>query len=292
MPRRIVILVIATLLIVSGCSSKPKQNNEAAQNNNTPAAQTSSEPQPAQPSDAAALPATPPPIDSTTASSQAPPPKANWKPSQKGTSTHATAMEKPAPAPVVIPAGTPITVRLSQAINAKTSKPGDTFDGTVAHPVVADGATLIPLSSGITGTVVSAAAPGKLKGEGQLSVKLSSIKVRGVSYPITTGVVSSTLHGKGKRSTVMIAGGSGAGALIGGLAGGGKGAAIGALVGGGAGTAGATMTGNEQLAFTAETALTFKLEHPLTLPPASASATADVPEQPTGDPQLHPRPPQ
>jgi hypothetical protein len=90
----------------------------------------------------------------------------------------------------------------------------------------------------------------------------------------------------------MIAGGSGAGALIGGLAGGGKGAAIGALVGGGAGTAGATMTGNEPLAFTAETALTFKLEHPLTLPAASASATTDVPEQPTGDPQLHPRPPQ
>ena len=296
MPRRIVPLLFAllfvTLLIVSACKGKPKQNNESAQTNNTTTDQASTTPPAPPPSDGGAGSPAMPNTNSPTASSQTPPPKTTWNPSSHESPKHTTATEKPAPPPVVIPAGTSITVRLSQAIEAKTSKPGDTFDGTVAHPVVSNGRTLIPLSSVVTGTVVDAAAPGKLKGEGRLSIKLTNMKVRGVSYPITTAVVSNTLHGKGKRSAVMIGGGTGAGALIGGLAGGGKGAAIGALVGGGAGTAGATMTGNEQLAFTAETALTFKLQHPLTLEPASATETADAPEQPNGDPQLHPRPPQ
>jgi hypothetical protein len=60
-------------------------------------------------------------------------------------------------------------------------------------------------------------------------------------------------------------GGGALGAIIGGIAGGGKGAAIGALAGGGAGTAGAAYTGNKELAFPAETALSFKLKDAVTL---------------------------
>ena len=63
----------------------------------------------------------------------------------------------------------------------------------------------------------------------------------------------------------MAGGGAGLGALIGGLAGGGKGAAIGALAGGGAGTAGAAFTGNKDIVLPAESALSFKLDQPLTL---------------------------
>jgi hypothetical protein len=74
-----------------------------------------------------------------------------------------------------------------------------------------------------------------------------------------------TQKGKGKRSAVMIGGGGGAGALIGGLAGGGKGALIGGLVGAGAGTAGAAFTGNKELTIPAESAVTVKMTAPLTL---------------------------
>ena len=64
----------------------------------------------------------------------------------------------------------------------------------------------------------------------------------------------------------MIGGGTGVGAAIGGLAGGGKGAAIGALAGAAAGTVG-SMTGNRDIELPAESALTFKLDQPLTLKP-------------------------
>ncbi len=63
----------------------------------------------------------------------------------------------------------------------------------------------------------------------------------------------------------MIGGGTGLGAIIGGIAGGGKGAAIGALAGAGAGTAGATMTGKRDISIPAETVLSFKLSQPLQL---------------------------
>jgi hypothetical protein len=71
--------------------------------------------------------------------------------------------------------------------------------------------------------------------------------------------------GKGKRTAVMAGGGGGLGALIGGLAGGGKGALIGGLVGAGAGTGGAAFTGNKEIVIPAETTLTFRLEHSVTV---------------------------
>ena len=117
--------------------------------------------------------------------------------------------------------------------------------------------------------VVSAKAKGKIKGEGELVLSLTSITVRGKTYSIQTGTLDSTIKGKGKRTAIATGGGAAGGALIGGIAGGGKGAGIGALVGAGAGIIGGTFTGNKQIEFPAESALTFQLSAPLTLPPPS-----------------------
>jgi hypothetical protein len=114
--------------------------------------------------------------------------------------------------------------------------------------------------------VVTAKEKGKIKGEGQLDLALTSISVGGHTYQIQTHVLSSTEKGKGKRTAATTGGGAAGGALIG-LAGGGKGAAIGAAAGAGAGLIGGTMTGNKQIEIPAESALSFTLSAPLTLPP-------------------------
>jgi hypothetical protein len=75
-------------------------------------------------------------------------------------------------------------------------------------------------------------------------------------------MVTQTLKGKGKRTGVLVGGGAGLGALIGGLAGGGKGAAIGAVSGAGAGTAGTAFTGNKEIVLPAESAVSFTLREP------------------------------
>ena len=176
-------------------------------------------------------------------------------------------VEKPKPQPIVMPAGTVLTIRTGQALGSKTSQTGQTFLATLAQPVSVGGRAALPAGSSVSGTVVAAQAKGKIKGEGQLDLTLTSISARGHTYRIQTAVLSSTVKGKGKRTAATTGGGAAGGALIGGLAGGGKGAGIGALVGASAGLVGGAMTGNKQIEIPAESALSFTLSAPLTLPP-------------------------
>jgi hypothetical protein len=164
-----------------------------------------------------------------------------------------------------VPAGTAINIRTASALGSKTSNAGDSFQGTTTSSIRVHGDTLIPAGAAVSGVVVSAKERGKIKGEGELSVRLIAINVHGQSYPIQTGILNQTLKGKGKRTAVTTAGGGGAGALIGGLAGGGKGALIGLGVGAGAGLAGGAFTGNKQIELPAETVLTFTLSNSLHL---------------------------
>jgi len=183
-----------------------------------------------------------------------------------GSAMSNTAMSKmkPEPAkPLVVPAGTVLTVRLGQTVGSKISSPGQTFSATLASPVVVDGKTAIPSGAAASGTVVDAKPLGRFKGGASLQLRLTSIAIGGAEQSISTSSVVRVEKGKGKRTAVLAGGGAGLGALIGGLAGGGKGAAIGALAGGGAGAGGAAFTGNKDIVLPAESALSFKLEQPL-----------------------------
>jgi BON domain len=173
----------------------------------------------------------------------------------------------PKPQPIVVPSGTALTVKVGQALSSKDSQSGQTFLATLAQPVSVGGRTAIPAGATISGTVVSAKAKGKIKGEGELTLQLTNVTVKGQSYTIQTAVLENTVKGKGKRTAATTGGGAAGGALIGGIAGGGKGAGIGALVGAGAGLFGGAMTGNQQIEIPAESALTFRMSAPLTLPP-------------------------
>lgn len=185
-----------------------------------------------------------------------------------GMSAAAPPIEKPKPQPIVVPSGTALTVTTGQALSSKTSHAGQTFLATLAQPISIGGAVALPRGSTVSGTVVTAQAKGKIKGEGELSLALVSISVGNHTYPIETEVLGRTTKGKGKRTAVTTGGGAAGGALIGGIAGGGKGAGIGALAGAGAGFIGGALTGNKQIEIPTESALTFTLTAPLTLPPA------------------------
>jgi hypothetical protein len=175
----------------------------------------------------------------------------------------------PAPAPpVVLPAGTVLTVRTTNAIEAKSAEAGQTFQAVLAKPVTYGGRTAIPAGATLTGTIVAAKQGGKIKGESSLALQLTSVRVGGASYPIITSQYAQQQKGKGGRTAKLGVGGAAGGAIIGGIAGGGKGAAIGSIVGGGAGVAGSAMTGNKALTIPAETVLQFKLAQPVKLSPS------------------------
>ncbi|MBZ5665948.1 MAG: hypothetical protein LAO30_15205 [Acidobacteriia bacterium] len=174
----------------------------------------------------------------------------------------------PEPQPVVVPAGTTLTVRLGQSVGSKISSPGDSFSATLASAVSVDGNPAIPAGARVVGTVVDAKPLGRFKGGAVLELRLTSITVNGTEKTIETSAIERTQKGKGKRTAVLAGGGTALGAIVGGLAGGGKGAAIGALAGGGAGAGGAAFTGNKEIVIPAESALSFRLKSSLEVIPA------------------------
>jgi len=156
-----------------------------------------------------------------------------------------------------IPPGTKLTVRVGSEISSGTAKAGDRFDATLAHPLVVKGKTLARTGAPVRGKVTSAKSSGRLHAPGELTLRLTSVRVDGKMVPISTSGYSTKGKGHTKSNATKIGGGAAAGALIGALAGGGKGAAIGAGVGAGAGTGVAVATGKEEAVVPAEAALTF-----------------------------------
>lgn len=165
--------------------------------------------------------------------------------------------------PVVIPAGTSITVSLGSAIGSKLSQGGQTFTGSLAQGVSVGNTIAIPKGATVNGTVTDAKPLGKFAGGAVLQVRLDSIALHGADVPVETALRTFSAKGKGKRTAVIAGGGAALGGIIGALAGGGKGAAIGMAAGGGAGAGGAAFTGNKDIVLPAESAVTFELSKAL-----------------------------
>jgi hypothetical protein len=165
--------------------------------------------------------------------------------------------------PVVVPAGTAVTVSLGSALGSKLSQSGQTFSGSVAKDVLVGNAVAIPQGANVSGTVTDAKALGKFAGGAVLTLRLDSIDLNGANTPVQASVKTFSQKGKGKRTAVLAGGGAALGGLIGGLAGSGKGAAIGLAAGGGAGAGGAALTGNKEIVLPAESAVSFEFSQPL-----------------------------
>ncbi len=169
-------------------------------------------------------------------------------------------------APLSVPAGTALAVRLDHAVGTDRNRPGDRFSGVLAAAVKAGEGVAVPKGALIYGVVRDARPSGRLKGRAVLSLAVERVEWSGLSYRVETGPVARASGGHKKRNWTLIGGGSGVGALIGGVASGGAGALIGAGAGAAAGTVGAAFTGRKQVRIPAETVLTFRLKEPLTVP--------------------------
>jgi len=160
---------------------------------------------------------------------------------------------------ILVPQGTAFSVSLGTTLATKTSRVGDSFDGTIASPVSVDGRVAIPAGAHVAGHLAVAEQPGKASGRGQLQLSYDSVSFGGHSYDLgTLSQVYESASGT-KKDVALIGGGAVVGGIVGAIAGSGhpvKGAAIGA----GAGTAASLLTRGPQLTIERGTVLHASLD--------------------------------
>jgi hypothetical protein len=165
----------------------------------------------------------------------------------------------PPPLQLTVPAGSELAIRINQNINVKHSHAGDRFSGEVVEPVLINGTEVVPRGTHVSGRVDESHRRGHFKGSSILELRLTSMTLNGNEYALDTHDNVRTKKGKGKRSSGFIAGMTGAGMIIGGVATGGVGLAIGGAAGAGAGTLIAGTTGNRDIDIPAESIVHFRL---------------------------------
>lgn len=82
--------------------------------------------------------------------------------------------EVPAPG-AVVPAGTQVPLVMINSVSSKHSQAGDPVYLESVYPVVLDGRILIPAGTRVSGEVMSAKRPGRVKGRGKISVRLEQM---------------------------------------------------------------------------------------------------------------------
>jgi len=172
-----------------------------------------------------------------------------------------------APKAVVLDAGTTLRVRTTNTLSTKLQKAGDTFEVSLADPIVVDGKEVVAKNTMLMGRVVDSDPGGRVKGVASLSIELNHLHTAGGQMvEISTNNVSVEAASSAKKDAVKVGVATAVGTAIGAIAGGGKGAGIGAATGAGAGTAVVLGTRGDAAEIAGESLLNFSLRSPVTLP--------------------------
>jgi hypothetical protein len=199
---------------------------------------------PPPPESAAPAPAPPP----TPAAAPAPDAGAAPAAAQPAVKTDANASKPPQ---IELPSGTRIPLVLHNGISTRTAQVGDPVYFETLFPIMQDGHVIIPAGSYVSGEVTESKRPGRVKGRGELNIRLETlilpnaymVKFAGAPSGASTGG-NETTNSEGKiigdtdktSDVGTVAKTTAAGAGIGGLAsrsagGAGIGAGVGAAVG-------------------------------------------------------------
>jgi hypothetical protein len=180
---------------------------------------------------------------------------------------------------ILVPTGTRIGVILENGISTATAKAGDSVYFRTSFPITIDNKVVVPVGSYLRGEVTESKRPGRVKGKGELRIRLNSmvfpngytVDMNAEPHSADSAQVTTDPEGKmtgpggkGKDATT-VATTTATGAGIGAIAGGGKGAGIGAGIGGVAGLAAILLSRGPDANLPRGSSMDLQLEHDLTL---------------------------
>lgn len=181
----------------------------------------------------------------------------------------------------VLPAGSPLHCRLTQAVSTKLNFQGDAFTATVTEPVVINGHQAVPYGSTVQGRIAWMQRPGRVKGAGAMQLAVDKITFPdGRSFPVAASLVT-TYGAEGAKmngTEGLVTGptsrlkdleevgiGMGGGGFMGTMFGGFHGAVIGGAIGGAAALADTLRKRGPDLTLPTGTELNYQLTHELVI---------------------------
>jgi hypothetical protein len=167
---------------------------------------------------------------------------------------------------LVVSAESVIGLRVENTVNSEVARVEDPVEARVTRDVRVGSEIAIPTGSRVLGSVIQVERGGKMKNAARIGVRFHTLVLPdSTRLPIQTEAVYREGKSPGQESAAKVGAAAVGGAILGAIIGGGKGAAIGGAVGA-AGGSGAVMAGGRNPAIlTAGTALTIRLNEPVTV---------------------------
>jgi hypothetical protein len=282
------LLAVASVLAVAACGKQPE----------APAPQSAASPAPAETSKDAALATKEQELaqreqDVAKREAEVAAQQAAQEAAQKKTSTAAPVVKKPASAPpkkpaavaesktpapakpvapvikpIVVPAGTQLTVALSSDLSTKTARAGDTVEARLVSDLMVDGRRALPAGSRVMGTVTDVISGSKtIGGTPTLGLRFDSLVLENGQKIAINGELVQKAKSDTAGDTAKILGGAAAGAILGHqIKEGAGGKIVGGLLGGAIGAVVAKNTGGE-VELPANSTLTIALGAPIEVKP-------------------------
>jgi hypothetical protein len=170
------------------------------------------------------------------------------------------------PPQLTIKPGTFVMVRVDQMLSSNHNQPGDVFSATLMQPMVVDGVVVAQRGQTVMGRVAEA-QKSKAGHDSRLGLELTGLTLAdGTQATVHSQLVARQGSTTPKGQEVgTVATTTAVGATVGAAAARGTGAAVGAGAGATAGIIGVLLTHNHPTVVYPETALTFRMETPVTV---------------------------
>ena len=164
---------------------------------------------------------------------------------------------------VTVPKGTPVSIRMIDAVDSATAHLGETFKASLDSPIVVDNETVFPRGAEVYVKLTKVESAGRVSGRSELQLQLDRIFLGNKSYMLDSNAFENTGASQGGRTARSAGIGAAIGAAIGAISGGGKGAIIGGATGAGAGAGVEAIRKGEQIRVDSESRLDFVLQNPV-----------------------------
>lgn len=172
-----------------------------------------------------------------------------------------------APEPIVVPAGTPLQIRLSRTLNSGSVAQGSAFSANVVDDVLVGGEVAIPGGSTVHGVVSHVRAAKKGAGKAEMTLEFTELELPGGGTTPLSASLSQQSESQKGRNGAIIGGSAAGGALLGKLIGKDtKDAVVGSIVGGAIGAGIVLSQEGEQVNLPAGTVIAIQLDRAAEVP--------------------------